>query len=112
MPVQTHEMRCQDEVGTPLLLRKQPNARTRQPSVCAGCGCFVLDARHAGFWASRYMDNWLAYKRAERSGDVSGYKVIKERAKQAGKLLKKIGLNVVQLDSQIDRTLEGEHGPE
>lgn len=112
MPVQTHEMRCQDEVSAPLLLRKQPNARTRQPSLCAGCGCFVLDARHAGFWASRYMDNWLAYKRAERSGDVSGYKVIKERAKQAGKLLKKIGVNVVQLDSQIDRTLEGEHGPE
>lgn len=111
MPVQTHEMRCQDEASTPLLLRKQPNARTRQPSLCAGCGCFVLDARHAEFWASRYMDNWLAYKRAERRGDVSGFTVIKERAKQAGKLLKKIGVNVVRLDNQIERTLEGEHGP-
>ena len=109
MPVQTHEMRCQDEAGMPLLLRKQPNARTRQPSLCAGCGCFVVDARHADFWASRYMDNWLAYKRAERSGDVSGYTVIKQRAKQAGKLLKKIGVNVVPIDSQVERTLEGEH---
>lgn len=110
MPVQTHEMRCQDEASTPLLLRKQPNARTRQPSLCAGCGCFVLDARHADFWASRYLDNWLAYKRAERTGDVSGYKVIKERANQAGKLLKKIGVNVVELDNQIEKRLEVEHG--
>ena len=111
MPLQTHEMRCQDEAGTSLFLRKQPNARTRQPSLCAGCGCFVLDARHANFWAARYLDNWLAYKRAERSGDVSGYKVIKERAEQAGKLLKKIGVKVVQLDRQIEKTLEAEHVP-
>lgn len=111
MPLKTHEMRCQDEAGTSLLLRKQPNARTRQPSLCAGCGCFVLDSRHANFWAARYLDNWLAYKRAESSGDVSGYKVIKERAEQAGKLLKKIGVKVVQLDQQIEKTLETEHVP-
>lgn len=111
MPLKTHEMRCQDEAGTSLFLRKQPNARTRQPSLCAGCGCFVLDARHADFWAARYLDNWLAYKRAEHSGDVSGYKVIKERAEQAGKLLKKIGVKVVQLDRQIEKTLEAEHVP-
>jgi hypothetical protein len=55
------------------------------------------------------LDNWLAYKRAEHSGDVSGYKVIKERAQQAGKLLKKIGVKVVQLDRQIEKTLEAEH---
>ncbi len=111
MPLKTHEMRCQDEAGTSLLMRKQPNARTRQPSLCAGCGCFVLDARHADFWAARYLDNWLAYKRAEHSGDVSGYKVIKERAEQAGKLLKKIGVKVVQLDGKIEKTLEAEHVP-
>jgi hypothetical protein len=111
MPLNTHEMRCQDEAGTSLLLRKQPNSRTRQPSLCAGCGCFVLDARHADFWAARYLDNWLAYKRAERSGDVSGYKAIKERAEQAGKLLKKIGVKVVQMDRQIEKTLEAEHVP-
>lgn len=109
MPMKTHEMRCHDEAGTSLLLRKLPNARTRQPSLCAGCSCFVLDARHASFWAERYLDNWLAYKRAERSGDVSGYKVIKERGEQAGKLLKGIGIKVVQLDRQIEKTLEAEY---
>jgi hypothetical protein len=109
MPVQTHVMRCQDEAGTPLLLRQQPNARARQPSLCAGCGCFVLDARHTDFWVKRYTDNWLAFKRAERTGDVSGFKVIKERAEQAGKLLKKIGVKVVQLDRQIEKTLDGEY---
>lgn len=106
MPVHTHEMRCHDEAGTSLLLREQPNSRTRQPSLCAGCVCFVLDVRHAGFWAARYLDNWLAYKRAERRADVSGYKVIKQRAIQAGKLLKKIGVEVVQIDRQIESALE------
>lgn len=109
MPLQTHEMRCHDEAGTSLLLRKQPNSRSRQPSLCVGCGCFVLDARHAEFWATRYMDNWLAYKRAERSEDVRGFKVIKERAQQAGKLLKKLRVEVVQLDRQIEKKLEAEH---
>jgi hypothetical protein len=109
MPLQTHSMRCHEEAGTSLLLRKQPNARTRQPSLCAGCNCFVLDARHADFWATRYLDNWLAYKRAERSGDAGDFKVIKERALQAGKLLKKIGINVAKFDSQIEETLKAEH---
>ena len=109
MPLQTHSMRCHEESGTSLLLRKQPNARTRQPSLCAGCNCFVLDARHADFWSTRYLDNWLAFKRAERSGDASDFKVIKERALQAGKLLKKIGINVAKFDTQIEKTLEAEH---
>ncbi len=109
MPAQTHSMRCHDEAGTSLLLRTQPNARTRQPSLCAGCDCFVLDARHSDFWATRYVDNWLAYKRAERSGDVSGFKVIKERAQQAGKLLKKIGISVAKFDAAVEKTLEAEH---
>jgi hypothetical protein len=109
MPLQTHSMRCHEELGTLLLLRKQPNARTRQPSLCAGCNCFVLDARHADFWVTRYLDNWLAYKRAERGGDVSDFRVVKERALQAGKLLKKIGINVAKFDSQIEKKLEAEH---
>ena len=109
MPVQTHSMRCHDEAGTSLLLRMQPNARTRQPSLCAGCDCFVLDARHSDFWATRYVNNWLAYRRAERRGDTNGFKVIKERAQQAGKLLKKIGISVAKFDAEIERTLESEH---
>jgi len=108
MPLQTHSMRCHEEAGTPLLLRKQPNARTRQPSLCVGCNCFVLDVRHADFWVTRYLDNWLAYKRAERSGDARDFKVIKERALQAGKLLKKIGITVVEFDRQIEMKLEAE----
>lgn len=111
MPLRVSKMRCHDEAETPVLLRKQPNARTRQPSLCVGCDCYVLDARHAGYWASRYLDNWLAYKQAERSGDVTGYKVIKARAQQAGKLLRKIGVKVVELDRQIEQTLEAELAP-
>lgn len=80
-----------------------------QPSLCVGCNCFLLDSRHADFWVTRYLDNWLAYKRAERTGDVSDFKVIKERAQQAGKLLKKLGINVAKFDSQIRNKLESEH---
>lgn len=112
MPLQTHSMRCHEEAGTSLLLRKQPNARTRQPSLCAGCNCFVLDARHADFWVTRYLDNWLAYKRAGNSADAHGFKVIKERASQAGRLLKKLGINVAKLDRQIEMKLEAENAVE
>ena len=65
--------------------------------------------QHADFWVTRYLDNWLAYKRAERSREASDFKVIKERALQAGKLLKKIGINVAKLDRKIEKTLEAEH---
>ena len=108
MPIHTHEMRCHDEAGTSLFLRTQPSYITRQPSLCVGCGCFVLDARHADFWAARYLDNWLAYQRAELRGKVDGYRVIMERAIQSGKLLKKIGVDLTPLDRQIKSTLEGE----
>ena len=108
MPVQTHEMRCHDEAGTSVFLRKQPLARTRQPSLCVGCACFVLDARHAKFWAKRYVENWLAYKRAQLGGQDDGYRAIRERALQAGKLLHKVGVNVAALDHQIEATLNSE----
>jgi hypothetical protein len=110
MPVSTHEMRCHDQSCTSPMLRTQPNPLTRQPSLCVGCNCFILDARHSEFWAARYMDNWIAYKRAERSGDVAGYKVIKERAVQARKLLTKLGSDIMILDKKIQLILDSEAG--
>jgi hypothetical protein len=106
MPIATHEMRCHDESCTPPLLRTQPNPLTRQPSLCVGCNCFILDARHSEFWTARYVDNWLAYKRAELGGNLAGFKVIKDRAVQAGKLLKKLGYDIIVLDNRIQLMLD------
>ena len=106
MPLATSKMRCHNELGTPLGLRVQPNASTRQPSLCAGCDCFVLDSMHAPFWEDRYLQNWISYKRAERTGVMGQFRVIKDRAVQAGKLLKKIGINIELLDHKVNLALE------
>jgi hypothetical protein len=105
----TSRMRCHEEAGTPLGLRVQPNPATRQPSLCVGCDCFVLDQRHAPFWEDRYLQNWIAFKKAERMGNTGQFLVIKERASQAGKLLRKIGIKVELLDKQIERALVEDH---
>ncbi len=106
VPLATSEMRCHNEVDTPLVLRVQPNSATRQPSLCAGCECFVLDSRHAPFWEDRYLQNWIAYKRAERMGVIGQFRVIKDRAVQAGKLLKKVGIKIELLDQKVDLALK------
>lgn len=106
VPLATSKMRCHNEKGTPLGMRVQPNSSTRQPSLCAGCDCFVLDTRHAPFWEDRYLQNWISYKRAERMGETGQFRVIKDRAVQAGKLLKKIGISSELLDQKVDLALK------
>lgn len=111
MPVARSSMRCQQEAGTSVVLRLGPNPATRQPSLCIGCDCFVLDEEHAPFWQERYIQNWIAYKRAERLGKSGSFTVIKSRAQSAGKLLKKLGISLEVLDRQVTRALqEQEHG--
>jgi hypothetical protein len=106
VPLATSKMRCHNEIGTPLGLRVQPNSATRQPTMCAGCDCFVLDSRHAPFWEDRYLQNWISYKRAERMGGTGQFRVIKDRAVQAGKLLKKIGIDIELLDQKVNLALK------
>jgi integrase len=106
VPIKTSKMRCHQEVNTPIGLRVQPNSATRHPSLCAGCDCFVMDGRDAPFWKERYLQNWIAYKRAERAGIPEKFRVLYERAKQAGKLLKKIGVTTETLDEQVEKALE------
>ena len=82
---------------------KEPNYSTREPSVCTGCACFVLGVRHKSFWEQRYLQNWASYKKAERESIQGVFRVIKERYLQAGKLLKKIGVDPIKLH-RVDRT--------
>lgn len=106
VPLSTSKMRCHNEVGTPLGLRAQPNASSRQPSLCAGCDCFVLDTRHAAFWEARYFQNSISLRRAESMGVADKFRAIKDRAVQAGKLLKKIGVNIEKIDARVNLALK------
>jgi hypothetical protein len=108
-PTQTTEMRCQNSAGVVEWLRQEPNYTNREPSLCAGCACFVLDARHQSFWEGRYLENWISYRRALTAGQSGHFRVVKERAEQAGKLLKKLGVDIKILDEKIDRELKVEH---
>ncbi|KAB2311492.1 integrase [Betaproteobacteria bacterium SCN2] len=108
MPLQTSEMACHNRAGTPQVLRLAPNDATRSPTMCSGCDCWILDERHAHFWEKRYLENWIAFKRAEKMGMAGNFRVIKERASQAKKLLAKVGIKVTHLDRQIAQELEAE----
>ena len=103
LPLDATSMRCHELAGTASWLNKEPNYSTREPSVCTGCACFVLGVRHKSFWEQRYLQNWASYKKAEREGIQGEFRVIKERYLQAGKLLKKIGVDPIKLH-RVDRT--------
>ena len=99
-------MRCHSEAGTPTWIRNEPNFAYREPSICAGCACFILDARHQPFWEDRYLQNWISYKQAEAAGISGQFHVVKERAEQAGRLLRRIGVNTQVLDTKVKLILE------
>ena len=105
-PIRTSEMRCQEAAGMPHLVRREPNYGTREPSLCAGCACFVLDAQHQPFWEDRYLQNWISYRRAEAEGLERQYQAVRERAEQAGSLLRKLGVDTQILDEKILRSVE------
>ena len=105
MPLSPVKMRCHESAGTTSWLNTEPNYSTREPSLCAGCNCFILDIRHKAFWEDRYLQNWISYKRAEQMGIEGQFHVVKERAEQAGKLLRKIGIDTEQLDNKIKFSL-------
>lgn len=105
LPLIPESMRCHLLAGTTHWLNREPNYSTRSPSICVGCQCFVFDARHGPFWEARYIDNWLAYKRAEALGSAGQFRVMRERAGQARILLSRIGVRVEHLDARIAKEL-------
>lgn len=108
VPIHTATMRCHEKDCTPMGLRLTPNYETREPSLCAGCDNFVLDYRHLPFWKNRYLQNWIAYKQAERRGETNKgeFRVLLDRAMQAGKLLKKAGADMKALERHLKKALE------
>lgn len=100
LPLSPSKMRCHTSAGTEHWLNRQPNYSLREPSICAGCACFIIDERHADFWKARYITNWRAWKEAERSGQEGQFRVILERAKQSRALLIHLAVDTDALEKQ------------
>jgi hypothetical protein len=102
LPLIPISMRCHEIASRTSWLNKEPNYATRDPSVCAGCSCFILDARHKGFWEDRFKQSWFIWQQAERMGFSEQFRVIRERAFQAKALLMRIGVDVNELERQVE----------
>jgi hypothetical protein len=101
LPLSPTAMRCHESAGTVSWLNREPNYATREPSLCAGCRCFILDLRHRGYWEDRYVQNSISFELAIKRGVEHQFRVVKQRANQAGKLLRKIGVDTTPLDDII-----------
>jgi integrase len=109
-PTRTSEMRCHDASNTPVWLRKAPNTETREPSVCAGCSCAIMDKSHEPFWSDRYVGCEVSVRQAEVSGAHSGpFREIRFRADQARGILKKFGADLDALDAHVASIMENGH---
>jgi integrase len=109
-PTRTSEMRCHDASNTPVWLRKAPNTATREPSVCAGCACAIMDSSHEPFWSDRYVGCEVSVRQAEAAGAPSDpFREIRFRADQARGILKKFGADLDALDARVTSIMENGH---
>lgn len=109
-PTRTSEMRCHDASNTPVWLRKAPNTATREPSVCAGCACAIMDKSHQPFWSDRYVGCEVSVRQAETSGAPSeAFREIRFRADQARSILKKFGADLNVLNARVAEIMENEY---
>jgi len=86
--------RCHQIAGTTHWEDQNPNFQYREPSVCVGCECFLIDRESAGFWRKRYFDNQQAVENAERIGRGDEFYVARQRARQAAAILHVLGEDV------------------
>jgi integrase len=83
--------RCHQIGGTGHWRNGRPNFEIREPSVCVGCECFLIDGGHAEFWRQRYQGNQRAVENAERIGRSGEFYVARQRARQAAAILRALG---------------------
>jgi hypothetical protein len=104
-PMNTENMGCHKAAGTRPIGLPIPNYTTREPSLCSGCDCFILDLRHVGFWQERYVTNAVAHQQAEARGQGSMFRVAAMRASVAKKILERLGIKTAPLDLRVDQEL-------
>lgn len=109
-PTRTSEMRCHDASDTPVWLRKTPNTATREPSVCAGCSCAIMDKSHEPFWSDRYVRCEVSVRQAEATGiPSSAFREIRFRAEQARVIIKRFGADLEALDLRVASIIESNY---
>ena len=91
--------RCREASGTVDALNIAPDFRTRTPGMCSGCGCFVVDATHIGFWDQRFHSNSLIGAQAKARGREHEFAVHEARAEQAKKVLGYLGIALREVES-------------
>ena len=102
IPILPSRMECWKRVRQRPYGELDPNYATREATLCAGCSCFAMDARHVPFWRDRYVEHKVALL-VGNSGrsDAPNFRMIKIRAEQARKILLDVGQNVDELDSLV-----------
>lgn len=108
LPLVPVKMRCHELAGTVSWLNKEPNYDTREPNVCAGCFCFLIDKRNVGFWHDRYIQNRTSFLQAKARGEEKEFRVVRERARQARVLLIKLEVDVAEIDRALDAEIKSE----
>jgi len=109
-PTRASEMRCHDASGTPIWLRKAPNTATREPSLCAGCACAIMDISHEPFWSDRYVACETSARQAAAAGlHIGSFREIRFRADQARNILRKFGSDIGALDARVALIMESGH---
>lgn len=102
LPIRQSAMRCHDSADTPIWLRNAPETSKREPNLCAGCACAIMDKTHESFWKDRYIACSLSIRINEAlNNDMTGHRVIRFRANQAASILKKFGADLSELDVRI-----------
>ena len=101
LPMDDASMECHKAAGTRSIGLRAPNYRTREPSICAGCSCFIVDRRHSGYWEERYVSNEVAVRAAQARGQAAMFRVARNRADVAVKILQKLGGDLSVLEIRI-----------
>ena len=101
-PLNPSHMECHKAAGTRPIGLPKPNYSTREPSLCTGCDCFILDLRHAPFWEQRYVSNMVAYQLAVLRGQGDLFRVALKRAEVSRKVLQRIGIDLHPLDDRVE----------
>lgn len=81
------ESRCRAASGTVSWGATVPDFSSRNPGMCAACGCFAIDVTHLNFWAERHEHYAFMVRRAKRAGREREFAVHKARADQAEKVV-------------------------
>ncbi|WOD16955.1 hypothetical protein [Paraburkholderia kirstenboschensis] len=100
IPIAPLQSECHKVAGTLHWSVKEPNYRTREPDLCAGCACFGIDREHSDFWIDRYVENATAWRDAKQSELSAGFRVIRRRAEVAENILRLLGIELPRLPAR------------